>query len=448
MRKLSLFSLLLLLSLVVAACVPGALPPVVEQPTTAPERAPAEPTQAPVAEVPIVSEPVLPGTAWIMVSLNGHLPVTETPVTLQFGADGSASGSDGCNRYTTNFIENEDMLTFGPIAGTMMACEEPAMTQAAEYQTALGSVTNFTSSSRQLILFAGDEIVLTYIADAQSLAGSMWTVTSFNNGREAVVGLLEGTEITLNFEADAFSGSAGCNNYFGGYSVEGDSIKVEPPGSTRKFCETPEGVMEQEGQYLLALQSAATFRIEGNELWLRTAGDAIALIATRAEVVDLPEPAPQTPTGRVSGASALNIRSGPGTNFPVIGVAREGDQGTIVGRSEDGVWWAFDAPQVQGGVAWASAQFVAATNADSVPVIAAPPPPAPSRRACRRPRGPRRQRLCRRLPRPSRRPKRRSTSGPTGRRSTRASASPCPGTSAMCRRCGCTRAGPTSTASP
>jgi heat shock protein HslJ/uncharacterized protein YraI len=379
MRKLSLLALLLLLTLVVAACAPGApLPPVVEQPTTAPERAPAEPTQAPVAEVPIVSEPVLTGTAWIMVSLNGQLPATEMPVTLSFGVDGSVAGFDGCNRYMSNFVENEDTLTFGPVAGTMMACDEPAMTQAAEYQQALAAVTNFTMSSRQLVLFASDEIVLTFIADVQALDGTMWTVTSFNNGREAVVGVLEGTEITLNFEADEFNGSAGCNNYFGGYTVEGSSITLEPPGSTRKFCETPEGVMEQEGQFLLALQSAATFRIEGDELWLRTAGDAIAVIATKVEVIDLPAPEPQTPTGRVSGASALNIRSGPGTNFPVIGVARAGDEGTIVGRSEDGGWWAFDAPQVAGGVAWASAQFVAATGADNVPVIATPPTPVPT----------------------------------------------------------------------
>ncbi|MCU0507400.1 MAG: META domain-containing protein [Anaerolineae bacterium] len=378
MRKLLPVTFLLLLTLFVAACAPGTLPPPIEQPTLAPEPTLAlEPTQAPDVSVPIVSEPVLPGTSWIMATLNGSLPVTETPVTLILAEDGTASGSDGCNRYTTNFVESENTLTFGPIAGTMMACEEPAMSQASEYQQALASVTNFAKSARQLVLFAGDEIVLTFIADVQALDRSLWTVTSFNNGREAVVSLLEGSEITLNFEAAELNGSAGCNNYFGSYTVESNAITVGQLGSTMKFCEAPEGVMDQEQQYLAALQSAATFMIEGNELWLRTAQDAIAVIATKAEIVDLPEPAPSTPTGRVTGASALNIRSGPGTNFPVIGVAREGDEGTIVGKSEDGGWWAFDAPQVPGGVAWASADFIVATNAENVPVIATPPTPVP-----------------------------------------------------------------------
>lgn len=381
MRKMIPLSLLILIALLVAACTPAVPLPPVEQPTLAPEPTAAQPlapTQAPNIEVPIVSEPVLPGTSWILSSLNGNLPATEIPITLQFGADGTASGSDGCNRYMTQFAESENTLTFSPIAGTMMACEEPAGSQAAAYTQALASVTNFAKGSRDLVLFAGNEIVLTFIADVQALDGTMWTVTSFNNGQQAVVGVLPDSEITLDFAATDLSGRAGCNNYFGGYTIEGSTIAVAQLGSTMMMCVAPEGVMQQEQQYLAALQSAATFRIEGNELWLRTAADEIAVIATKTEVVDLPDPAPETPTGRVTGASVLNIRSGPGTVFPVIGVAREGDTGTIIGRSQDGGWWAFDAPQVAGGVAWASAQFVAATNAQDVAVIASPPTPVPT----------------------------------------------------------------------
>ena len=203
-------------------------------------------------------------------------------------------------------------------------------------------------------------------------------MVNYNNGREAVVGLLEGTEITLNFDETDLNGNAGCNNYFAGYAVKGKHILIDPPGSTMMFCEAPEGVMAQEAAYLAALESAATFRIEGDQLWLRTAEDAIAVIAVKEEIVDLPAPEPKTPTGTVSGANVLNIRSGPGTNFPVIGAARNGDTGTIVGRSQDGRWWVVDAPSLPGGVGWVSADFVAATNADDVPVIASPPPPPPT----------------------------------------------------------------------
>ena len=42
------------------------------------------------------------------------------------------------------------------------------------------------------------------------------------------------------------------------------------------------GVMDQESAFLAALHSAATFNINGNMLEIRTAGDAIAVIASRA----------------------------------------------------------------------------------------------------------------------------------------------------------------------
>jgi heat shock protein HslJ len=392
MKHLSLFTVLLLLALLAGIFTAGALParelpvaaPAAAQAATAvvetPTAAPAEATQAEATPLPAASAgSTLAGTSWIMSSLNGALPIPDTIVTLQLGADGSASGSDGCNRYWTTFEQDGQDLTFKqPMAGTMMACEQPVMAQATEYQEALATVTSFLMTARQLVLFAGDDIVLTFIADVATLEGTSWDVINYNNGREAVVGVLEGAEITLNFDETDLNGNAGCNNYFAGYAVKGQHILIDPPGATSMFCETPEGVMEQEAAYLAALESAATFRIEGDQLWLRTAEDAIAVIAVKKEIVDLPAPEPRTPTGTVSGANVLNIRSGPGTNFPVIGAARNGDSGTIVGRSEDGRWWVVDAPSLPGGKGWVSADFVNATDAEDVPVVPSPPPPPPT----------------------------------------------------------------------
>ena len=90
----------------------------------------------------------LAGTAWVMASLNGAPPAAETTVTLQFGTDGSASGSDGCNRYMTTYQEDGQNLTFGQMAGTLMACDEPVMTQATQYREALAKVTTFRHERR------------------------------------------------------------------------------------------------------------------------------------------------------------------------------------------------------------------------------------------------------------------------------------------------------------
>lgn len=372
MKTFAKINLLLILVLLVAACQPVAAP--VEPEVVVPEL----PTVAPEPE----AESVLAGTNWVLRTLDGNPILEGSTVTLQFGADGSAAGSDGCNRFSATYSEDGANLTFGPAAGTMMMCPEPegVMEQAATFTAALAATTNFSINRSQLGLFAGNQILATFVADVQDLSGAEWDVTMYNNGREAVVGVIEGTEITALFGADGeLSGSAGCNQYIGSYTVDGNAIEIGQLGSTMRFCPEPDGVMEQEQAFLAALQSAATFTIEGDALEMRTADGAIAVMMTQRVEVDLPAPPePTAPTGRVVGTQSLNIRSGPGTAFPVIGVARLGDEGEIVGRSADGRWWAVAVPSAPGGVGWASADFVLATNAENVPVLQGPPPPPPT----------------------------------------------------------------------
>lgn len=410
MKTITKLILLASLVLILAACQPPAGPAVVTPEAVTPEAVTPEaatpevvtpeavtpeavtPEAAtPEAATPEAAAPAvamsggvadLAGTSWILSSVDGNLPVADTTVTLQFGAGGRASGSDGCNQFSTTYTQDGASLTINqPAAGTMMLCPEPVMDQATAYMAALAETTSFTATSRQLILHAGDEIAATFVIEAQELADSTWEVVNYNNGREAVVGLLPDTEITANFGVGGeLTGNAGCNEYFTSYAVEGNAIEIGAPGTTFRFCPEPEGVMDQEFEYLNALQSAATYSIQANMLQMRTAADQLALVMVRRIVVDLPEPPPEpaTPTGRVSGTQGLNVRSGPGTNFPVIGLARAGDEGEIIGRSADGRWWAVSVPNAPGGTGWVSVDFVLATNADDVPVIAAPPPPPPT----------------------------------------------------------------------
>ena len=94
--------------------------------------------------------------------------------------------------------------------------------------------------------------------------------------------MLAGTTLTADFGKDGtLSGNSGCNTYSGGYKVNGDQITIGPLASTMMACSDPVGVMEQEAQYLAALQSAATYQIEGNVLQLRTKDDALAAIFNR-----------------------------------------------------------------------------------------------------------------------------------------------------------------------
>ncbi len=318
----------------------------------------------------------LAGTGWVLSALNGEIPIYGTAVALQFGTDGTVSGTDGCNQFNTTYTQNGSSLTFGqPGASTMMACEEPVMTQAADFAAALAATDGFTISADSLSLLSGGQAVATFVAQPTNLVDTAWDVVSYNNGREAVVGLIAGTEISAYFGLEGdLSGSAGCNQYITSFTASDGSIEIGQVGSTMRFCAEPAGIMEQESEFLAALESAATYSIQANMLQMRTADDQLAVIMTRKLVVDLPEPEPAVPTGRANSPQGLNIRSGPGVNFPVIGFARNGDEGEIVGRSVDGRWWAAAVPTAPGGIGWVSADFVIATNADNVPVIEVAPP--------------------------------------------------------------------------
>jgi hypothetical protein len=91
---------------------------------------------------------------------------------------------------------------------------------------------------------------------------------------------------------------------------------------------------------------------------------------------------PAPPPAGVPAATAVeyvNIRTGPGTNYPVLGVAAPGASGEVSGKSADGAWWQVKVPTtvIASGLAWVSAGYVVTQNTDSVPVVEGPPAPPP-----------------------------------------------------------------------
>jgi heat shock protein HslJ len=74
------------------------------------------------------------------------------------------------------------------------------------------------------------------------------------------------------------TGSAGCNSYQASYSANKDSLTIQKPASTLKTCDSPNGVMEQEQQYLAGLPSVTTFTVAGPTLQLFTRDGAVFAI--------------------------------------------------------------------------------------------------------------------------------------------------------------------------
>jgi heat shock protein HslJ len=226
--------------------------------------------------------PALAGT-WQLTKLRGAEP-SVPGITASFTAAGKLSGFSGCNRYSGRYTTSASKITISDLAMPLMACPEPAMRTESAYVDALESAKRYSVESGTLTLKGRlGRTLLTFAVQSQSLAGTSWNVTGYNNGKQAVVSVLAGTKLTAEFGKDGgLSGSAGCNSYSGPVKATPPKITIGPLGSTKKSCPTPEGVMTQEAAYLAALESAATYRLEGRKLELRTEGGAIAVTLQQA----------------------------------------------------------------------------------------------------------------------------------------------------------------------
>lgn len=79
----------------------------------------------------------------------------------------------------------------------------------------------------------------------------------------------------------------------------------------------------------------------------------------------------------VTGAAGVNVRTGPSTAFPSLGIAAPGTRLELIGRSLDGNWWVTPMVTAPDGRGWVSAGFVDANATDALPVMSAPPLPTP-----------------------------------------------------------------------
>lgn len=224
--------------------------------------------------------------AWTLGSYLGSegqmltvIPGSET--TLEF-KEQNVAGKAGCNSYFGSYQLSGDQLTFGGIGATEMYCGSPAgiMDQESAYLALLGEVKSYRFQDGQLVMqdSAGKDVLVYSSLEPTSLVGTSWQVINYNNGKDAVVSVLGGTNLTAEFGEDgSITGSAGCNNYFGKYEVDGNTIKIGPLASTKMACAEPTGIMEQETAYLIALESAATFQITGDQLVLFNADGSRAV---------------------------------------------------------------------------------------------------------------------------------------------------------------------------
>ena len=117
--------------------------------------------------------------------------------------------------------------------------------------------------------------------------------------------------------------------------------------------------------------------------------DRLAALEATATPTVTPTPSPTpppTPTPTATSASptvsisrVMNVRAGPGTNYPIVGQASPGERYPISGKNPAGGWWQII---FSGQYAWVYSPLVTATYPELVqvaPVIPTPPPtPVPT----------------------------------------------------------------------
>lgn len=112
--------------------------------------------------------------------------------------------------------------------------------------------------------------------EVAELVGTRWVVETYLNAGGELVEPLADKELTATFDLDRVSGESGCNNYFASYAVDGNALTISQAGSTLMACE-PAELMQQEVDFLAALQSAATYTIDGDQLLIANAAGETVL---------------------------------------------------------------------------------------------------------------------------------------------------------------------------
>jgi heat shock protein HslJ len=220
-------------------------------------------------------------------------PVDETSPYVSFTdvdtQDGTVAGSTGCNSFSGPVEVGDDgSFETGNLMMTLAGCPEDLGTQEGLILSHMAAADTWAVHGDTGSLSSSGVVVLALRRIDTSLAGSFWMVTGINNQSGGVQSVLADTEPTLGFQTDGLLfGTTGCNDLTGIYNFKDLSIEIREIDVNRGFCQTPDGVMDQEHNMVAALENAATYTITGPSLNLRDANGRTMLSAST-----LPDPRP------------------------------------------------------------------------------------------------------------------------------------------------------------
>lgn len=120
----------------------------------------------------------------------------------------------------------------------------------------------------------GNDDELMFVGNRPQLINTKWLLESIGEEKVENTNKENPVYIELNEteEGERVAGMAGCNRYFGAYTVSGeDSVSFGKLASTRMMCNN----MEAETKYLKALEDVDSYLVDGLYLYLKSNGATV-----------------------------------------------------------------------------------------------------------------------------------------------------------------------------
>ena len=218
----------------------------------------------------------LEGSEWVLTSLDGEAPLGGTQISLAF-EDGRAGGFAGCNGYGGPYEVDGNSLAIEEIASTAQGCLEPegVMTQEGAYLDALLGVAGYQVADDRLelsdesgavrLVYARQEV---FEGDPADLVGTEWRLVTLDGSSP----FGEDMMVTIAFEADRYSGLAGCRHFEGDYQA--GNGEIEFPSTFMLEAECPgagDDYYAREGRFTDSLTWAQHWRVSDGQLEIHTA---------------------------------------------------------------------------------------------------------------------------------------------------------------------------------
>jgi heat shock protein HslJ len=253
---------------------------------------------------------------WTLGTVDGQAPPAGMVVTLSIGADGTLTGL-ACNTYNATYTATQTGdLAIDPIVATRKSCGDAQDAFEFSYLDGLQGAIGWGTQIGKLTLFGTTELVFgDGSAQDATLTGQEWSLVTIGGAP-----LPAGSGITASFGEDGtVTGSGGCNQYTGPYTVDGESLSVGPLAATRMSCGQVSDDLES--TYLGALEAAMGFAISGTDLVISTSNGVTLELSTSSGPVEPSQPPvepSQPPVEPSPSPEPSNAAASPGASVAVV----------------------------------------------------------------------------------------------------------------------------------